>query len=175
MQLTIHAPALNPQAPVPSEAELLGSAVWLWMHSRTHQNMPLQALHALLLPPLRLGQYMLAVEQLGNGSRPVAYVGWANLSPEAESRYIANPYHGLQPQDWNSGDRMWMTDYFIPFGNVRPIHRQLQALMCNASFRYLYHRGQEQGVKVLTFSGSRVDRQQTRQWWRERPMLANPQ
>lgn len=172
MELIIHAPALQPNAHVPSEAELLGSIAWLWMNSPKHRHLPLDALQTLLLPPLRLRQYILVIEELPNGSRPVAYLGWANLSEAAESRYVADPYNGLQPSDWNSGDRMWLTDYFIPFGNVRPIHKRLEAWMSKASFRYLYHRGQEQGVKVRTFAGAHVDKAYAALWWRDRPMLA---
>jgi cytolysin-activating lysine-acyltransferase len=172
----IIAPALIPAAPdqtAPSEAEYFGSAAWLWMHSKNHRHIPLHALNDLLLPAIRLQQFVLVMEVLEQGSRPVAYFGWANLNAQAESRYISNPTAGLSPDDWNSGDRMWLTDYFAPFGNVVRIHKLLESVLCNVSARYLYHRSNERGVRVLTSTGANVDPAYARQWWRDRPMLAS--
>ena len=169
------APALiaaTSDQPLLSEAEYFGSAAWLWMHSPTHRKLPLHALNELLLPAIRLNQFVLVMEVLEQGSRPVAYFGWANLNAQTESRYIRNPLTGLVPEDWNSGDRMWLTDYFVPFGNVGRIHKLLESLLCKASLRYLYHRGNERGVRVRTFTGADVDPAYARQWWSERPMLA---
>ena len=158
---------------VPSEAENFGSAAWLWMHSKNHCQLPLLALNDLLLPAIRLHQFLLVVEVLETGSRPVAYLAWANLNAQTESRYISNPRAGLSANDWNSGDRMWFTDYFAPFGHVGRLHKLGQSVMKNASARYLYHRSNERGVRVLTFSGADLDPAHARQWWGARPMLAS--
>jgi hypothetical protein len=45
-------------------------------------------------------------------------------------------------------------------------------LFCTANARYLYHRSNERGVRVLNFVGTNVDPAYSRQWWKERPMLA---
>jgi cytolysin-activating lysine-acyltransferase len=170
------APALIPvtlDQPLISEAEYFGSAAWLWMHSPNHRKLPLHALNDLLLPAIRLHQFVLVMEVLEQGSRPIAYFGWANLNAQTESRYIRNPLSGLGPEDWNSGDRMWLTDYFVPFGHIGRVHKLLQSLMCKASLRYLYHRSNERGVRVCTFTGAQVDPAYARQWWIERRMLAS--
>lgn len=36
-----------------SEAEVLGAAVWLWMHSAQHRDLPLHALPTVLLPIIK--------------------------------------------------------------------------------------------------------------------------
>lgn len=170
------APALfpaTPDQPVASEVEYFGSAAWLWMHSKNHRHLPLHALNDLLLPAIRLRQFVLVMEVLEQGSRPVAYLGWANLNAKTESSYIDNPTSGLRPDDWNSGDRMWITDYFVPFGHVARIHKLLESAMCKVSLRYLYHRSNERGVRVLSFTGTNVDPAYARQWWSDRPMLAS--
>ena len=46
--LRIIAPGLIEQ--VWNEAEVLGSVVWLWVHSRHHKEMPLHTLPTMLLP-----------------------------------------------------------------------------------------------------------------------------
>ena len=55
-----------------NEAEVLGSAVWLWMHSSAHRDAPLHSLSALLLPALKHRQFILASEQ----GKPVFVRTW---------------------------------------------------------------------------------------------------
>lgn len=168
--LKIISPALRslPQ----TEAEAFGFVVWLWMQTADHQDLPLCALHYLLLPPIKRGQYALALAQVGGVTQPVAYMAWANLDADAESRYLHNPATGLMQNDWASGDRMWITDWFAPFGHARPFGRTLRKLLPNSCARYLDHRGNERGMNVRTCEGAQVAYAQARQWWSQRPMLA---
>jgi hemolysin-activating ACP:hemolysin acyltransferase len=70
---------------------------------------------------------------------------------------------------------MWFTHCFAPFGDALRIRSLLRPLFDRASARYLCHRSNERGVRVFTFTGSRVAPNYARQWWSERPMLAiNP-
>jgi cytolysin-activating lysine-acyltransferase len=169
------APALiqsQSDADSPSDAEIFGSTVWLWMQGPNHRNLPLHALDRLLLPAVRSQQFALVMETDAQTTRPVAYMAWANLSAKAESRYIASPLYGLNEDDWNSGDRMWCTEFFAPQSSPRRVIRLLAPLFARASFRYLSHRSNERGAKVFTFRGTQVDPAYARQWWRDRPMLA---
>ncbi len=171
--LKIIAPAFN--RPAHSDAEAFGSAVWLWMHGRNHCEIPLLALDHMLLPAIQQRQYVLLMETSAQGaSRAVGYLSWANLSAEAEARYVANPARGLTAADWNSGDRMWVADFFAPFGHSRQMRTLLAPLMAGISARFLYHRGHERGVTVRTFTGAKVDPAYARRWWADRPMLAAP-
>lgn len=43
-----------------TEAEVFGSAVWLWMHSSSHRERPLHTLSAVLLPAIKQRQFILA-------------------------------------------------------------------------------------------------------------------
>jgi cytolysin-activating lysine-acyltransferase len=168
--LIITAPAL--QATQRSEAEIFGSVVWLWLHSKTHQQMPLHLLSGVLLPVLKARQFILASALDGPQERPVAFMAWANLSAEAESRYLHNANVALRPEDWQSGDRMWITDWFTPFGHASEFRQVVGQLLDQSCLRSLYHRGHERGMRVLSFRGNRVSKEQERQWWQERPMLA---
>jgi len=159
-------------ADTPSDAEIFGSAVWLWMQGPNHRNLPLHALDRLLLPAVRSQQFALVMEADAQTTRPVGYMAWANLSAEAESRYIASPLHGLNEEDWNSGDRMWCTEFFAPQTSPHRVKRLLAPLFAHASFRYLGHRSHERGVKVFTFRGTQVEPLYALQWWNARPMLA---
>ncbi|MBU0587056.1 MAG: toxin-activating lysine-acyltransferase [Gammaproteobacteria bacterium] len=168
----IYAPAFD--MPVHSDAEAFGVATWLWMHAKNHREVPLLALDHMLLPAINLRQYVLVLEEAQHGTRPIGYLSWANLSAEAESRYLNNPLKGLSNQDWNSGDRMWCIDFFAPFGHSRQVLALCKPFFSKASARYMYHRSHEQGVRVMTFTGPRVDPAYARQWWADRPMMAAP-
>ena len=166
--LTITAPALN--APGHSEAEVFGSVVWLWMNAPQQNDLPLRALPHVLLPALKEQQFILAAESDGVALKPVAYVAWANLNAEAEQRYLRHPATGLRRTDWNSGDRLWITDWFTPFGHSRALRQIFARLLADRCARALYHRGDERGSRVLTFRGHRVTREAADRWWAARPM-----
>ncbi len=158
--------------PPHSDAEAFGSVVWLWMHGVNHRDMPLAALNQALLPAIHLQQYVLVLDTSQPAPRPVGYLSWANLSAEAEQRYLQNPHLALRPEDWSGGDRMWFVDFFAPFGHSAQMLSLWKPLFAGISARYMYHRSHERGVLVRTFTGERVDPAYARQWWADRPMLA---
>lgn len=90
-----------------NEAEVLGAAVWLWMHSPLHRDAPLHTLPDLLLPVIKHRQYVITTEQ----GRPVFFMSQAWLSQEAEARFLTQPAILMPQSDWNSGDRMWVCDW----------------------------------------------------------------
>ncbi len=166
----IIAPAFD--LPPRSEAEAFGSATWLWTHSKNHCVVPLLALEDLLLPAIARRQYVIVLKKTGKVTRPVGYMSWANLSADAESRYLHNSSLGLHGDDWNSGDRMWLIDCFAPFGDVAAVIRLCKPLFARVSARYINHHSNERGLTVRTVTGGKVDRTYAKQWWSERPMLA---
>ena len=145
-----------------SEAEVLGSVVWLWMHSDAHKNTPLHMLSALLLPAIKKRQFVLASE---NG-KPVFYLSWARLSEEAERRYLKNPPQCMPQEDWASGERIWILDWVAPFAHS---HR-LRSLVTRRLFpgwcwRSLYHRGDTKGLRVICWHGIAVTPEEARFWF----------
>ncbi|MFJ4134130.1 toxin-activating lysine-acyltransferase [Pseudomonas sp. EL_65y_Pfl1_R32] len=145
-----------------SEATVLGSTVWLWMHSAAHRDAPLHALSALLLPAIKHRQFMLASEQ----GRPVFFMSWLNLSAEAEQRYLHNPAVCLAEGDWDSGGRLWINDWVAPFGHTRVMSRLLlRRLWPQRIGRFLGHRGEERGLRVQTLQGIGVLPAEARAWF----------
>jgi cytolysin-activating lysine-acyltransferase len=169
--LIITAPALN--APGQSEAEIFGSIVWLAMQANNKNRLPLQELSQWLLPALRTQQFILASENIDGQIRPVAYMSWANLTVEVESRYVYNPDEGFSPQEWFGGDRMWVIDWITPFGHSKVFRRVVGAALTGCCFKSLYHRGGDRGLRVMLFRGNRVSLQQAKQWWSDKPILAH--
>ena len=163
--LRIVAPQFEPHAL--SEAEVLGSAVWLWLHSKSHQNAPLSALNTLLLPAIKTGQYLLAFDN----DTPVAYVAWAQLDEVREASYLQHASQLSTVSDWRSGERGWFTDYITPFGHAKVIGQLLtHSLFPNGLFRSLYHKGNDKGLRVMTFHGAAVHPLEAKHWFEQHPV-----
>jgi cytolysin-activating lysine-acyltransferase len=148
-----------------TEAEVLGGAIWLWMHSARHRMIPLQALPTLLLPAIKNSQFLLAIAS----GQPVFYLAWANLNIKAEALYLKHSLL-LDQTLWNSGDRLWLLDWVAPFGHTRIMRRLLRnQLFAERYGRYLYHRGDERGLRIKTFYGIAVPPEEARLWFTEHP------
>ena len=168
--LIITAPALYPTGH--SEAGIFGSVVWLAMQAKNKNSLPLKELSQWLLPALKSQQFILATENVDGKARPVAYMSWANLTAQTESRYVDNPDEGLSPQEWTGGDRMWVIDWMTPFGHSQSFSRAVFTSLATSCFKSLYHRGGNRGLRVQLFRGDDVSLEQAAQWWKERPILA---
>ena len=153
-QITITAPLLGSSDF--NETQVFGAVVWLWMQDEHQSNMPLHALSQYLMPVLKHRQFIVAYEYDGQLHKPVAYLAWANMSAEAESRYVHSSTNALLPIDWTSGDRIWFTHWFTPFGHAAAFRRVVAQLWPTVCARALYHRGNERGLRVLTFRGQAV-------------------
>lgn len=150
-----------------NEAQAFGCAVWLWMHSDAHRDVPLHTLNALLLPAIRHRRFVMASE---NG-RPVAYFSWADLSEEAERRYLANPAVCMRDEDWASGERTWVLDWIAPFGHTAVLNRVLtRHFMAKRCMRALYHRSARSGLRIKTFKGIGVRTEEANAWFAAHPV-----
>ncbi|MDX5630619.1 MULTISPECIES: toxin-activating lysine-acyltransferase [unclassified Brenneria] len=150
-----------------NEAEALGAAVWLWMHSPLHRDAPLHALPTLLLPIIKRRQYVLVAEQ----TRPVFFLSWAWLNLESEARYLTRPAIHMKEEDWDSGDRMWLCDWIAPFGHTAEMNKLMRDdIFPDLCARALYHRGRERGKRVLMFHGARVSREAAGNWRKAHPL-----
>lgn len=150
-----------------SEAELLGSAVWLWMHSPTHRDAPLYALNTDLLPAIKRKQFVLATIN----NTPVFYTSWASLSEAAERRYIHHASSHIAEDDLNSWDRLWFLDWIAPFGHSQIMSRLLaKTFFMNKCVRSLYHRGNDRGIRVMNFHGIAVLPAEAKHWFATHPV-----
>lgn len=100
---------------------MLGEIAWLMAQSPLHRSWPLESLMQWVAPALALKQ----CRTYHRDQRPVAYVSWARLSRETEEAYVLNP-RGLQPANWNNGQRLWVIDLIAPFGDGGTVIRDLR-------------------------------------------------
>ncbi|MEM9476599.1 MAG: toxin-activating lysine-acyltransferase [Pseudomonadota bacterium] len=100
----------------PSEKALhaMGDALFLATRSPRHREMSVGMLRAALEPPILLEQYKV----FRFDDVPRGMITWARLSPEAERRYVQG--EPFQPDDWASGDRLWLIDLIAPYAGLTP-------------------------------------------------------
>ncbi|WP_422463662.1 MULTISPECIES: toxin-activating lysine-acyltransferase [unclassified Endozoicomonas] len=144
-----------------NEAEVLGSITWLWMHSKAHQNLPLNTLPRLLLPVLKTQQFVLGVD----AGKPVFFLSWALFDEAAEQRYINQNPVRMPAEDWLCGERLWILDVVAPFSELKR-HSQFMSktLLGNHCWRHLYHNHERSGMLIKEFRGRNMSLTDARQW-----------
>ncbi len=105
----IHAQSLKVLQRLPA----MGPIIMLYMQSSHRRFQFISDLEWLLLPPLVSGQCKLYMKK----EYPISFVSWAFLDKAAEKRLFQNGGR-LRPDDWKSGDRLWIIDLVAPFGGV---------------------------------------------------------
>lgn len=96
-------------AAAPTVSHMLGEMVWLMTQSPTHRHFALSDLEWMIMPPLMLEQYRV----FRGDTTPVGLALWAWLSEEAEKKLEAG-LGRLRPDEWKSGDRLWLVDLVAP-------------------------------------------------------------
>ena len=98
-----------------------GPILLLYMQSSHRRFHFISDLEWLLIPPLVAGQCKLYMRK----EYPISYISWAFLDETAEKRMVHNGGK-LRPDDWNSGDRLWLIDIVAPFGGVENMLADIQ-------------------------------------------------
>jgi hemolysin-activating ACP:hemolysin acyltransferase len=106
--------------------------VTLLMRSSLHKHMAIADLEWLVLPPLLAGQFRIA--KVGSKKTgvvvPAGVVLWASVSPEVDKKLSENAAAPLRlrPDEWRSGDIIWLVE---AAGDPRVVSKLLTEL--NAS------------------------------------------
>jgi len=74
------------------------------------------------MTPMLLQQFRLFYDK----DKPIGVVFWASVSEEVEARLAAGNGR-MRPQDWKSGDRLWVVEVIAPFGKGEEMVRDLKA------------------------------------------------
>ncbi len=113
----IHAQSLKVLKRLPA----MGPVIMLYMQSSHRRFQFISDLEWLLLPPLVSGQCKLYMKK----EYPVSFISWAFLDEDAEKRLFHNGGK-LRPEDWKSGENLWIIDITAPFGGVENMLRDIQ-------------------------------------------------
>lgn len=119
-----------PTAGAPPEAAnregigFLGEVIWLMMYSPGHKHFFVTDMEWMTVPPVALRQFRL----WRRNNLPVAYAAWGFVSAEVEARLMQG-VRKLSPQDWKSGDRLWLIDLVVPFGGTEEVLKELREVV----------------------------------------------
>lgn len=140
--------------------ELLGRLSWLWMSSPIHRNWSTELLARFTLSPIALNQYML----IERDNYPVAYCSWAYFSLQAELDYLMDATY-IDPNHWNSGDRLWFIDWIAPFSKNDSIEMKNQLIekFPQSVGRALRFKPQNKKMRVMEFNGRELEKKQAKE------------
>jgi cytolysin-activating lysine-acyltransferase len=115
--------AAAPAGAARTVSAVLGEVVWLLTQSPQHkQSFFLGDLEWMAMPPILLQQFRLFYAK----DRPIGVVLWAFVDEEVEARLLSGNAR-LRPQDWKSGDRLWIVEAVAPFGGTDEMLKDLKA------------------------------------------------
>lgn len=103
-------------------SEVLGEIVWLMSQSSLHKQFFISDLEWLAMTPMLLQQFRLFYDK----DKPVGVLFWGTVSQEVEARLAAGTSR-MRPQDWKSGDRLWVVEVIAPFGGADEMVKDLKA------------------------------------------------
>jgi hemolysin-activating ACP:hemolysin acyltransferase len=134
-----------------------GEVVSVMMRAQQFRDLPLKHLQEMVVPPLMLGQFLVAEAQSKAQGfvTPVAAALWARVSKEVDQQLSQNLDKPLQlaPKDWNSGDIGWL---IVLVGNVQalaPLLKQLQETTFKGRPVKMRSRAKDGRTVVTTISG----------------------
>jgi cytolysin-activating lysine-acyltransferase len=120
-------PGKNPFSHEPPEGHaktmsaVLGELVWLMSQSPLHKQFFISDLEWFIMTPVLLQQFRTFYAT----DRPIGVVLWANVSDEVAERLAAGTTK-LRPQDWKSGDKLWVVEVIAPFGGAEEMVKDLK-------------------------------------------------
>ena len=105
--------------------------VSIMMRSPQYKHLALTDLEWLVVPPLLLGQFAILDGKIDGAPLPVpvAVALWANVSAEVDQRLstdLAAPMR-LRPDEWRSGQILWLVDAVGDPNAIPHLMKQLQA------------------------------------------------
>jgi cytolysin-activating lysine-acyltransferase len=74
------------------------------------------------MTPVLLQQFRMFYDK----DKPIGVAFWATVNAEVEERLAAGTSR-LRPQDWKSGDRLWVVEVIAPFGGAEEMVKDLKA------------------------------------------------
>ena len=95
--------------------------------------------------PVMLQQFRLFYDK----DKPIGVALWAKVNEETEDRLKAGNAR-LRPQDWKSGDRLWIVEIIAPFGGHEEMLKDFkEKLFPGTPVHYLSRSAEGEVVKTV--------------------------
>ena len=122
-----------PEGAAKKLSEVLGETVWLLSQSPLHKQFFISDLEWFIMTPVLLQQFRLFYAT----NKPIGLVLWARVNDDVAKR-LADGTTKLRPQDWKSGDQLWVVEVIAPFGGPEEMINDLKAkVFPNEEIRYV--------------------------------------
>ncbi|WP_428832164.1 toxin-activating lysine-acyltransferase [Gibbsiella dentisursi] len=105
--------------------EQIGFAVSCMLNNRNYSLYPILSIQ-------RWTEFAINHKQIkflfGANNQPLAYITWAYLERDTESRMLHDPKFNLHPSEWNEGGRIWILDFCCKPGYSREVIKLLSKI-----------------------------------------------
>ena len=113
----------------PTVSHMLGEVTWLLSQSPAHKHFAIGDLEWLAMPAILMEQFRV----FHGDNHPLGFALWAYLSEDAEARLAGAVAAGggarLRPDDWKSGDRLWLVELVAP--SATPDNKLTEAMVAD--------------------------------------------
>ena len=106
---TSNPPKTSLSHPSAEKLRIYGDFLYLSLRNPRYLRMSVSNLRSAIEPPIELGPYKI----FRFDEVPRGLITWAWFNHDAEKRYVAGEL--LAPQDWRSGDHLWLIDIVAPY------------------------------------------------------------
>lgn len=113
--------ATPPEGHAKTMSAVLGEIVWLMSQSPLHKQFFISDLEWFVMTPVLLQQFRTYYAS----DKPIGVVLWASVSDQVAERF-AQGTTKLRPQDWKSGDNLWVVEVIAPFGGAEEMVKDLK-------------------------------------------------
>jgi cytolysin-activating lysine-acyltransferase len=122
-----------PEGHAKTVSAVLGEIVWLMSQSPLHKQFFISDLEWFVMTPILQQQFRLFYAK----NKPVGVVLWAFANDEVAKR-LSEGTTKLRPQDWKSGDQLWVVEAIAPFGGPEAMIKNLKSqVFADRELRYL--------------------------------------
>lgn len=135
-----------------SQAEILGSMVWLWSHFDYYKDAAIEEANQVLSLTIHSGNFALFILN----QQPIGYANWAYLDSETEEkcRLQQIPYNELIEHNTPGENKsLWILSLFCLPGkrNLLTMRRLLEKhIFANQKIHFAYHKSTQQSSRFYT-------------------------
>lgn len=145
------------ETPTPERLRIYGDMLFLVLRSPRHARMPVAQLRSHLEVPILTGQFRI----FRFDEVPRGMFTWGRLGPEAEEKLVTGA--PLAPEDWTSGEALWIIDMIGPYrgvttGMVRWIMQRGNFAERDFRFRRVGENNETRRIVHIDFDAPRLSR-----------------
>lgn len=132
-----------------AEKRVIGEIVWLMSRNSTYGRYPIVSLRLFVEPPVLVGQYRIFYDC---SQKAVGYVLWASVCSDISERIADDHDYKLTLSEWNEGEEIWITDFFVFDGFAMNAARKVVEMFPSRRISYVrrWAGGRENQVRHLT-------------------------